>query len=144
MGEPLCKVFLCIHEYSNFVFVMELLHSGKLAPSVPYFYLSITLFFILSFLHLPIHLVGCNLKSLDVARKAQLLVTVGRGGVRSVGIFKAKLGKVIKGTDYPFVWVKRYLPYDSKKREVVLHPRGAPERPEPKVFGPGCSIGANV
>ena len=35
-----------------------------------------------------------------MAREAQLLVTVGRGGVRSVGIFKAKLHKVIKGTDY--------------------------------------------
>lgn len=106
-GSPLCKVFLCIDEYNNFVFVMELLRSGKLVPSVPYFYLSITLFFILSFSHLPVRHVGCNLKSLDMARKAQLLVTVGRGGVRSVRIFKAKLRKVIKGTDYPFVWVKK-------------------------------------
>ena len=81
LGSPLCKVFLCIHEYSNFVFVMELLRSGKLVPFVPYFYLSITLFVILSFSHLPVHPVGCNLKSPGVARKAQLLVTVGRGGV---------------------------------------------------------------
>ena len=86
---------------------MELLRSGKLVPFVPYFYLSITLFFILSFSYLPIRTVGCNLKSPGVARKAQLLVTVGRGGVRSVGIFKAKLRKVIKGTDYPFIWVKK-------------------------------------
>ena len=86
-GSPLCKVFLCIHEYSNFVFVMELLHSGKFVPFVPYFYLSITLFFILSFSHLLVRPVGCNLKSPGVARKAQLLITVGRGGVRSVGIF---------------------------------------------------------
>ena len=64
MGEPLCKVFLCIHEYSNFVFVMELLRSGKLVPFVPYFYLSITLFVILSFLHLPVRPIGYNLKSL--------------------------------------------------------------------------------
>jgi len=27
--------------------------------------------------------------------------------VRSVGIFKAKLRKVIKGMDYPFVWVEK-------------------------------------
>ena len=104
-GSPLCKVFLCIHEYSNFVFVIELLRSGKLVPFVPYFYLSITLFLFFSFLHLPIHTLGCNLKSPSMAREAQLLVTVGRGGVRSVGIFKAKLRKVIKGTNYPFVRV---------------------------------------
>ena len=84
-------------------FVMELLRSGKLVPSVPYFYLSITLFFILSFSHLPVRPVGCNLKSPGVAREAQLLVTVGRRGVRSVGIFRAKLRKVVKGTNYPFV-----------------------------------------
>ena len=59
------------------------------------FSLSIILFFILSFLHLPVRPVGCNLRSPSVAREAQLLVTVGRGGVRSVGIFKAKLRKVI-------------------------------------------------
>ena len=50
-----------------------------------------------------------------MAREAQPLVTVGRGGVRSVEIFKAKLRRVIKGTDYHFVPVERYLPYDSKK-----------------------------
>ena len=137
-GSPLCKVFLCIHEYSDFVFGMELLRSEKLVPFIPYFYLSITLFFILSFWYLPIHIVGCNLKSPGVAHEAQLLVTVGRGGVRSVRIFKAKLRKVIKGTGYPFVRVKMYLPYDSKKREVVLHPRGALEQVGPKVFGLGC------
>ena len=81
-GSPLCKVLLCIHEYINFVFVMELPRSGKLVPFVPYFYLSITLFFILSFSYLPIRTVGCNLKSPGVAREAQLLVTVGRGRVR--------------------------------------------------------------
>ena len=115
--SPLCKVFLCIHEYSNFVFVMELLHSGKLVPFVPYFYLSITLFFILSFLYLPVCTIGCNLKSPGVACEAQPLVTVGRGGVRSVGIFKEKLRKVIKGMDYPFIRVEWYLPYDSKQKE---------------------------
>ena len=102
-GSPLCKVFLCIHEYSNFVFVMELLHLGKLVPSVPYFYLSITLFLFFPFSHLPVHTVGCNLKSLGMAREAQPLVTVGRDGVRLVKIFKAKLRTVIKGLDYPFV-----------------------------------------
>ena len=69
-GSPLCKAFLCIYEYSNFVFVMELLRSGKLVPSVPYFYLSITLFFILSFLYLPVHTVDYNLKSPGVACEA--------------------------------------------------------------------------
>ena len=98
-GSPLCKVF----------FVMELICSGKLVPFVPYFYLSITLFFIIFFSYLPIHLIGYYLKSPSVAHEAQLLVTVGRGGLRSVGIFKAKLRKVIKGTNYPFVRVGRYF-----------------------------------
>ena len=62
-----------------------------------------------------------------MAHEAQLLITVGRGMVRSVEIFKAKLREVIKGMDYPFIRVKMYLPYDSKKREVVLHPHRAPE-----------------
>ena len=128
----------------SFVFVMESLLSGKLVPSVPYFYPSIASFFILSFLHLPIRPIGYNLKSLGMAYEAQLLVTIGSGGVRSVGMFKAKSHKVIKGTDYPFVRVERYLPYDSKKKEVVPHLRGALERPGPKVFGPGCSVGANI
>ena len=73
-----------------FIFVMESLRSGKLVLYVPCFYPSIALFFILSFSHLPVHLVGYNLKSLGVARKARLLGTVGRGAVRSVGMFKAK------------------------------------------------------
>ena len=74
---------------------MESLHSGKLVPFVPWFYLSIILFFILYFLHLPICPIGYNLRSPGVAREAQLLVTVGRGKVRSVGIFKAKLCELI-------------------------------------------------
>ena len=56
-----------------------------------------------------------------MAREAQLLITVGRGGVRSVRIFKAKLRKVIKGTDYPFIRVERYLPYDTKQKERWYH-----------------------
>ena len=80
-----------------------------LVPFVPYFYLSITLFFILSFLYLPVRTVGCNLKSPGVAHEAQLLVTVGRGGVRSVEIFRAKLRKVIKGMDCPFVRGKVFI-----------------------------------
>ena len=78
-----------------------------------------------------------------MAREAQLLITVGRGGVRSVRIFKAKLRNVIKGTDYPFVREK-YIYQMIVKREVALHPRGAPERPGPKVFGSGRFIGANI
>ena len=78
-----------------------------------------------------------------MAREAQLLITVGSGGVRSVGMFKAKSHKVIKGTDYPFVWVKSIY-HMIVKREAVSHARGAPERQGPKVFGPGCFVGANV
>ena len=112
-GSPLCKVF----------FVMDLLRSGKLVPFVPYFYLSITLFFILSFSYLPVRTIGCNLKSLGMARTAQLLVTIDRGGVRSVGIFKAKLRKVIKGTNYPFVWVEKGLYHMIvKKRGGIVCP----------------------
>ena len=81
---------------------MESLHKGKLVPSVPCFYPSIALFFILSFSYLPLRPVGYNLKNLSVAREAQLLVTVGSGGVRLVRMLKAKLRKVIKGTDYTF------------------------------------------
>ena len=123
---------------------MESLIRGSMSHLFLCFYPSIALFFILCFSHLPVWPVGCNLKNPSVAHEAQLLVTVGRGRVRSVGMFKAKLCKVIKGTDYPFIWVEKYLPYDSKKREVVSHPCGAPERPRPKVFGLGCYVGANV
>jgi hypothetical protein len=61
-----------------------------------------------------------------VAREAQLLITIGRGGVRSIGMFKAKLCKVIKGTDYPFVWVEKFLPYDSKKERWYRTPMEPP------------------
>ena len=101
---------------------MELLRSEKLVLSIPYVYLTIILFFILSFSHLPVHPVGYNLKSPGMAHKAQLLVTVGRGGVRSAGIFKAKLRKVIKGTDYPFVWVKSIYHMIVKKRGGIAPP----------------------
>ena len=90
-------------EYINFCFVMNHFVRGSFVPSAPYFYPSIALFFILSFSHLPVRPIGCNLKSPGVAREAQLLVIVGRGGVRSVEIFRAKLRKVVKGTDYPFI-----------------------------------------
>ena len=79
-----------------------------------------------------------------MARKAQLLVTVGRGGVRSVGIFKAKLRKVIKGTDYPFVQEKMYLSYDNKKERWFRTPVEAPSNPGRKCVGLGCFIRANV
>ena len=131
-------MLLCIHEYSNFVFVMELLRSGKLVPFVPYFYLSITLFFILSFSHLPVHTVGCNLKSLGMAREAQLLVTVGRGGVRSVRIFKAKLRKVIKGMDYPFVWMKSFYHMLVKKERWYRTPVEPPSDLGQKCLGRGA------
>ena len=80
----------CVLMNTTILFCDESLSSGKFVPFVPYFYPSIALFFILSFLHLPIRLVGCNLKSSGMAREAQLLVTIGSGEVRSVGMFKAK------------------------------------------------------
>ena len=122
MGKPPCECFCVLMNTISFIFVMESLRSGKLVLSVPYSYLSIILFFILSFLHLPVCPIGCNLKSLGMAHEAQLLITIGSGGVRSVGMFKVKSRKVIKGTDYPFVWVKKHLPYDSKKRGGVVPP----------------------
>ena len=73
-------MFLCIIEYNLFCFCDEITSLGKLVPSVPCFYPSIALFFILSFSHLPIDPVGYNLKSPGVAHEAQLLITVGRGG----------------------------------------------------------------
>ena len=108
---------------------------GKFVPSVPYFCPSITLFFILSFSHLLIRPIGYNLKSPGVACEAQLLITVGSGGVRSVGMFKAKSRKVIKGTDYPFVWVKKHLPYDSKKERWYRTPMEPLSNPGRKCSG---------
>ena len=122
---------------------MELLRSGKLVPFVPYFYLSVTLFVILSFLHLLVRPLGCNLKSLGMAHEAQPHITIGRGGVRSVGIFKAKLRKVIKGTDYPFIWVEIFYHMIVKKRGGIAPP-WSPRATRPKVFGLGRFIGANV
>ena len=78
-----------------------------------------------------------------MAHEAQLLITVGSGEVRSVRMLKAKLRKVIKGMDYLFVRGK-CIYHMKVKRGVTLHPRGAPERPGPKVFGLGSFIGANV
>ena len=57
--------------------------------------------------------------------------------------FKTKLHRVIKGTDYPFVWVKSIY-YMIVKREVVSHPHGTPKRPRPRVLRLGCFVGANV
>ena len=89
---------------------MESLCKGKLVPSFLCFYNRIALFFILSFSHLPVCPVGCNLKSSGVAYEAQLLITIGSGGMRSVEMLKVKLRKVIKGIDYPFAQVEKFLP----------------------------------
>ena len=89
-------------------------------------------------MHLPVRTVGYNLKSPGVAHEAQPLITIGRAGVRSVGIFKAKLHKVIKGTDYPFVRVKKYLPYDSKKERWYLTLVEPPRDPGQKSSGRGA------
>ena len=59
-------------------FVIELL-------SVPYFYPGIAIVFVLSFSHLSVSSVSyIFFKNLGMARGARLLVTAGRGGVRSV------------------------------------------------------------
>ena len=61
-----------------------------------------------------------------MAREAWLFVTVGKGGVRLVGMFlKQSYVRQIEGTSYPFGWVGR-------KFEVVVPPSGAPERPGSK------------
>ena len=143
-GAPCVKCFCVFMNTVTLFLWWNYFIRGSLSLLFLIFTLAWLCFLFFSFSHLPIRTIGCNLKSPGVAREAQLLVTVDRGGVRSVRIFKAKLCKVIKGTNYPFVRVKRYLPYDSKKKEVVPHPRGAPERPEPKVFGLGGFVGANV
>ena len=53
--------------------------------SVPCFYPGVAIVFVLSFLHLPVSSVGSSFfKNLGMAHRARLLVTIGRGGVRSV------------------------------------------------------------
>ena len=95
MGESPCEQFFCINKYISTIFVMESL-------SVPCFYPSIAFVFVLYFLHLPVSLVGCSFfKNLGMARGARLLVTVGRGGVRSVGV-RTKLRRTIKGKGMRF------------------------------------------
>ena len=123
---------------------MNLLRSGKLVPSVPYFYLSITLFFILIFSHLPVRTIGCNLKSPGVAHEAQLLITVCRGRVRSVRIFKAKLHKVIKGTDYPFVWVKKGIYHMIVKKRGCIAPPWSPRATRGESVWARVLVGANI
>ena len=75
-----------------------------------------------------------------MAHEAQLLITVGSGGVQSVGMFKAKLRKVIKGTDYPFVWVKKHLPYDSKEVGWYRTPVEPSSNPGQKCLGQGALL----
>ena len=65
----------------SILFCDGITRKGKLVPSVPCFYPSIALFFILSFLYLPVRPIGCNLKNPGVAHEAQLLITVGHGRV---------------------------------------------------------------
>ena len=89
--------------------------------SIPcFFYPSIALFLSFPFLHLPVHSVGCNFKKPGMASEARLLITVCRGGVRSVRS-KNKSRRVIKGMECPFVRAmpfrlgEKFLPCDSKK-----------------------------
>ena len=107
---------------------MESLRKGKPIKSVSYFYPSITLFLILSFSHLPVWTVGYNLKNLGMAYEAQLLITIGHGGVWSVGSLKHKLRRVIKGMECPFVWAtpfhlgKKYYYMIVKKKGGITPP----------------------
>ena len=73
-----------------------------------------------------------------MAHEAQLLVTIGNRRVLSVRIFKAKSHKVIKGMDYPFVWVKKHLPYDSKKERWYRAPMEPPSDTGQKCLGQGA------
>ena len=78
MGEPPCEQFFCINEYISSVFVIESL-------SVPCFYPSTAIVFVLSFSHLPVSSVGYSLfKNLCMAHGARLLITIGHGRVHSV------------------------------------------------------------
>ena len=69
-----------------------------------------------------------------MARGAWLFVTVGKGGVRSVGMFlKQSYVRQIKEQTILLVGKEGISPYDSKQnREVVVYPSGAAERPGPK------------
>ena len=63
---------------SVLLFVIESLY-------VPCFYPGIAIVFVLSFSHQPVSSVGCSFfKNLGMVRGARLLITIGRGGVRSV------------------------------------------------------------
>ena len=65
----------CISEYVSAAFVVESL-------SVPCFYPSIAIVFVLSFSHLPVSSVGCSFfKNLGMVHGARLLITIGHGGV---------------------------------------------------------------
>ena len=80
-----------------------------------------------------------------MAREARLLITVGKGRVRSVGMFlKQSYVRQIKEQTILLVGKEGISPYDSKQnREVVVYPSGAPERPRPKKCSSwGAFIGA--
>ena len=79
MGKPLYEQFYT-RDYFEFIFVMKSLMRGSL--SHPPLFLSLRSFVFCPFFFTPARWpVGCNLKNPGVAREAQLLVTVGCGGV---------------------------------------------------------------
>ena len=56
-----------------------------------------------------------------MAHGAQLFITIGKGGVRSVEMFlKQSYIRQIKGTNYPFGWVGRNFTICKQNREVVI------------------------
>ena len=90
VGEPLCKRSCVLNDYGLFCFsIMESFRSGKLVPLLFLsFFLSIILF-LYSFFLVPARL-SRRLRTLGaqgVAREPRLLIIVGKGGVRSVGMF---------------------------------------------------------
>ena len=86
--------------------------------SVPCFYPSIAIVFVLSFSHLPVSSVGCSFfKNLGMARGARLLITIGRGGVRSVRSKNKSYVGQSKEKECASVRGQSCLPCVSKKRE---------------------------
>ena len=113
MGEPSCEQFFCINEYISTAFVIESL-------SASCFYPSISIVFVHSFSHLPISSVGCSFfKSLGMAHRARLLVTVSHGGVRSVrSKNKSYIGQS-KEKECASVHGRSCLPCDNKQESKM-------------------------
>ena len=70
-----------------------------------------------------------------MAREARPLVTIGKGGARSVECFEAKLHKANQKNELPFCSGRKeflHLKVNDENRGVIVPLSGAPERLEPK------------